>query len=439
MSENSSQKSSDAGNVASDQANNKGVAVLLRESREHNGETINDVAEVLRIRQPYLEAIEDGRFTDLPGQTYAIGFMRAYAEHLGLDSEEVVRRYKDEEVFLRGGVSHLRFPTPVAETGIPSGTVVFFGLLAVVLIYGAWLLNTAEDGFLSDLVSPLPERFATLVSSEEKIVEVDKNITEPEKEPEQKSILPTESKLETETKPKLKSTLTAERKPEASPAEEASLLDYTEQPLKYDNKIESEQSSEKTPRSNSHIESAAPAETAEPSTKNKAKQLSLPVEPIAPEKKDLETTSTVSVQATRTDKLPIDPQAQPGSVNPIGKLASSSLTPQTLPSSDLKPRSTEQPTKLLESESRITIRAIVNSWIEVRDDFSNTNLMARLLNKGDTYDVPNQAGLSLHTGNAGALEILVDGAVVPAIGEVGAVQRGVQLDPDALVAGTATQ
>ena len=144
-------------------------------------------------------------------------------------------------------------------------------------------------------------------------------------------------------------------------------------------------------------------------------------------------------RATRTDKLRIAPQAQPGSVNPNGMPASSNITPQIPPASDLESVSTEQPTKLLPSESRITIRAIVNSWIEVRDDFSNTNLMARLLNKGDTYDVPNQAGLSLHTGNAGALEILVDGVIVPAIGEVGAVQRGVELDPDALVAGTATQ
>ena len=462
MSENSSQIPSAASSVASEQADNKGVAVLLRESREHNGKTINDISDALRIRQPYLEAIEDGRFSDLPGQTYAIGFMRAYAEYLGLDSEEMVRRYKDEVVFGLGP-SQLRFPTPMAEAGIPSGIVVFFGLLAVVLIYGAWLLNTSGDGFLSDLVSPLPERFATLILSEEKIVEDDKNIMEPKKGPEQKSVLPTESKLETETKPKLKSMLTTERKQEAPLVEGPGLPDYTEQPLKSDSKIELEQSSEKTPRSNSNIASTVPAET---SAKNKAKQLSLLVEPItsemvvepiapekvvepiapekvvepmAPEKKDLETVSTVSGQATRTDKLLIDPQAQLESVNPIGVPASSSLTPQILPSSDLEPMGTKQPTNLPPSVSRITIRALVNSWIEVRDDFSNTNLMARLLNKGDSYDVPDQAGLSLHTGNAGALEILVDGVVVPAIGEIGAVQRGVQLDPDALVAGTATQ
>ena len=133
MSENSSQKPSDAISVASDQADNKGVSALLRESREHNGETINDIAEALRIRQPYLESIEDWSFTDLPGQTYAIGFMRAYAEYLGLDSEEMVQRYKDEAAF-GSDTSQLRFPTPIVEAGIPSGTVVFFGLLGVILI-----------------------------------------------------------------------------------------------------------------------------------------------------------------------------------------------------------------------------------------------------------------------------------------------------------------
>ena len=76
-----SEYSSNSDNIASDQANSKSVAVLLRESREHSGETINDIADVLRIRQTYHKAIEDGRFTELPGQTYAIGFVRAYAEY----------------------------------------------------------------------------------------------------------------------------------------------------------------------------------------------------------------------------------------------------------------------------------------------------------------------------------------------------------------------
>jgi cytoskeleton protein RodZ len=45
--------------------------------------------------------------------------------------------------------------------------------------------------------------------------------------------------------------------------------------------------------------------------------------------------------------------------------------------------------------------------------------------------------LSLRTGNAGALEIAVDGRTVPSIGGVGAMRRDVALDPTELAAGTA--
>ena len=55
----------------------------------------------------------------------------------------------------------------------------------------------------------------------------------------------------------------------------------------------------------------------------------------------------------------------------------------------------------------------------------------------DEYDVPNRTGLRLMTGNAGALELLVDGDSVPAIGEVGEVRRNVELDADKLKSGTA--
>ena len=60
-----------------------------------------------------------------------------------------------------------------------------------------------------------------------------------------------------------------------------------------------------------------------------------------------------------------------------------------------------------------------------------------ILRSGDAYRVPNRSDLSLYTGSAGALEITVDGKVVPSIGQHGAVRRDVVLDPDRLLAGTA--
>ncbi|MEK9725798.1 MAG: DUF4115 domain-containing protein, partial [Rhodospirillaceae bacterium] len=86
---------------------------------------------------------------------------------------------------------------------------------------------------------------------------------------------------------------------------------------------------------------------------------------------------------------------------------------------------------------RVLVRAKTNSWIQVKDDFSNEVLVTRLLKAGEEYEVPNKFGLRLLTGNAGALEILVDGKPVPPIGEEGAVRRGVQLDPALLKAGNA--
>ena len=83
------------------------------------------------------------------------------------------------------------------------------------------------------------------------------------------------------------------------------------------------------------------------------------------------------------------------------------------------------------------VRAKLDSWIQVRDGIGRRLLVTRLLRAGETYRVPNQPSLSLLTGNAGGLEILVDGEPVPAIGDVGTVRRDVTLEADRLKAGTA--
>ncbi len=70
------------------------VGTLLCATRMRLGKDLQDIAAVLHIRYNFLVAIEDGRYEDLPGQAYAMGFVRAYADHLGLAGDEVVRRYK---------------------------------------------------------------------------------------------------------------------------------------------------------------------------------------------------------------------------------------------------------------------------------------------------------------------------------------------------------
>ena len=77
-----------------------------------------------------------------------------------------------------------------------------------------------------------------------------------------------------------------------------------------------------------------------------------------------------------------------------------------------------------------------DSWVQIRaaDD---SLVMTRTLRAGDSYRVPNLGGLKLMTGNAGALDILVDGQAAPSLGPFGAVRRNVVLDAERLKAGTA--
>jgi len=89
------------------------------------------------------------------------------------------------------------------------------------------------------------------------------------------------------------------------------------------------------------------------------------------------------------------------------------------------------------SGARVVIRATDESWVQVRDADRNP-IMTRVLSRGDIYRVPNRPGLTLQAGNAGALEILVDGNLTPAIGPLGSVRRDVPLDPDRLRTGALT-
>jgi cytoskeleton protein RodZ len=84
-------------------------------------------------------------------------------------------------------------------------------------------------------------------------------------------------------------------------------------------------------------------------------------------------------------------------------------------------------------EARIVLKADSDSWIQVRDK-SGSLLFTRVLKPGESYNVPNQPGLVLTAGNSGGLEVTVDGASAPPLGQPGKVARNVSLDPDRLLA-----
>lgn len=139
----------------------KGVGAILRERRRRQGRDLAELAYDLHIRRRYLEAIEDSQYQALPAPVYAIGFVRSYAELLGLDGDEIVRRFKIEIAGL-GVETPLHFPLPISQGSTPKGGVVLLGAIIAVAGYISWYAGADRRVDVSELIVPVPERLAPL-------------------------------------------------------------------------------------------------------------------------------------------------------------------------------------------------------------------------------------------------------------------------------------
>jgi cytoskeletal protein RodZ len=78
----------------------------LHEARVRRSIEFNQAEVATKIRAKYLRALEDERFEQLPSQTYNKGFLRTYAEYLGLDGQLYVDEYNSR--FVAGEDADLR-------------------------------------------------------------------------------------------------------------------------------------------------------------------------------------------------------------------------------------------------------------------------------------------------------------------------------------------
>ena len=115
----------------------------LREARLRQGLDFAELEQATKIRAKYLRALEDEQFDVLPAQTYVKGFLRSYAEYLGLDGQLYVDEYnsrfvvgEDEQPFRAR-----RSPPPARGVRVQSRVVLLtlLGIAAVTaLVIVAW-------------------------------------------------------------------------------------------------------------------------------------------------------------------------------------------------------------------------------------------------------------------------------------------------------------
>lgn len=136
-----------------------GIGTVLAAARQDARLSLDRVARHLRIRPNYLRAIEAGRFDELPGRTYALGFLRTYANLLELDPDAVIEAFRRETADVR--INHrLVFPVPQPEDRTPRALLVVVTLVVAMVAYGGW--RHYQDSLLvpTETVMAVPERLA---------------------------------------------------------------------------------------------------------------------------------------------------------------------------------------------------------------------------------------------------------------------------------------
>jgi cytoskeleton protein RodZ len=133
----------------------------LREARLRQSLDFPEIEQGTKIRAKYLRALEDEQFDVLPAQTYVKGFLRSYAEYLGLDGQLYVDEYNsrfvvgEEESYARPR----RSAPPSRGVHVQSRVVLLtlLGIAAVTaLVIVAWTRGEPESKQPAGLGSATP-------------------------------------------------------------------------------------------------------------------------------------------------------------------------------------------------------------------------------------------------------------------------------------------
>lgn len=316
------------------------VGAGLREVRERLGLKLPEIAQRLRIRTEFLSAIEAGDLSSLPGTAYRAGFVRSYAQALGLNGEEILDRFRNAGQMGEAPKTEVQFLAPVPDRGVPKGALILIGFVIVLAGYGLWYRHTEHERRLAQSVTQVPAALQPLTTPPK--------VTPP-----------------ADTAP-------APAKPPATPSTATTTL------------------------------SAQPQAPAQPASATSTPTAIVP--------------RSAASQPATAPAAPLELQTSATAVAPAAPAA-------TVPTASASTQATPP-------GAGMVITATQNSWIQVTTSNGNI-LFSKVLNAGDSWPVPQMAGLKMTTGNAGGTIITTNGKPGQPLGAEGVVLRGYKLTPPA--------
>lgn len=352
---------------------NDTVGETLRSARQAKGLEIDAVSHAIHIRSVQIKAIEDNNIEALPGMTYAVGFVRSYANFLGLNGAEIVHRFKAEHGHNSPANASLSFPEPIAESRVPDPLMVGVGAFLAVVILVLWTIysNVHSSSKIADRVPPAP--------------------------------------VVTSVADSLAGTTT-------TPATPTAAVTTTDQ---------SATTAATTP--------APPAPASTPAATTTAATSGQPAAttPVAEQKTAAATPAAADAQPAQAAPKATAKPTKAAATSDDAASDDDSADDDTAKNSDNSDDDSDSGVIKIKHKSRITLKATEASWVQV-SDAHETVLYRKVLRPGEQYSVPDKPGLILDTANAGGLQVIVDGHRAPALGKDGDIMRGIPLNPQEL-------
>ncbi|NMC27525.1 MAG: helix-turn-helix domain-containing protein [Syntrophomonadaceae bacterium] len=131
------------------------IGKKLKDEREKQGVSLDEVAEATKIRKLYLNALEEEQYQELPQRVYATGFVANYARFLHLDADQVVQQFKSEaypgepvvpNVAARKRKVRKRIVRPGAKKNRTVNNIIAAAVFLVVI----WWLGTYIAGYITE-------------------------------------------------------------------------------------------------------------------------------------------------------------------------------------------------------------------------------------------------------------------------------------------------